>query len=135
MKEIGLGFKKIFREEKGLLLLMGLLFVLGVALAIHTLIKFKVGTTMFYVGYADIGGFSGGDFLSLWNSGGYRTGDYWAVLVFPIMGLILAVLHNMLAIQIFNRRGKGFAQLFLLMSLLVGGVAFGVLLRLAGVVK
>ena len=135
MKEIGLGLKKIFREERGVLLMMGVLFILGIILAIHALWKFRAGTTMFYVGYADIGGFSGGDFLSLWNSGGYRAGDFTAMLVFPVFGISLAVLHNFLAVQIFNRRGKGYAQLFLLMSILVGAVALGILVRLIGIAK
>lgn len=135
MKEVGLGFRKIFREEKGVLLLMVLLFIVGNILAIHALLKFKTGATTLYVGYADIGSFSGGEFLSLWNSGGYKTGDFSAVLVFPIFGGILAILHNLLAIQIFNRRGKGFAQLFLIISILVGIVAFGVLLRLVGTIR
>jgi len=135
MKEIGLGFKKIFKEEKGLLFLMGGLFILGLILIVHPFLNFKTGATTLYIGYSDIGSFSGGEFLSLWNSGGYRTGDFSAVLVFPVIGLVIGVLHNFLAIQIFNRRGKGYALTFLLISLLIGAIVFGVLLRLIETVK
>ena len=132
MKDIRAGFKKIFREDKGLLVAMLVLFGLGVLLVLHTLINFKAGGTTMYIGYSDIGGFTGGDPLSLWNSGGYRTGGWAEMAVFPILGLVLGVLHNLFAIQVYERRGRGFAITMVLLSILVAVGAFVLLLRLLG---
>ncbi len=132
MKEIGVGLKRIFQKDKGLLLMMIILFAMGLLLALHTLIHFKSGGTTMYIGYSDIGEFTGGEFLSLWNSGGYRTGGWAEMAVFPILGVALGVLHNLFAIQAYNRRGKGFAAIVILLSILVAAGAFVLLLRLLG---
>ena len=132
MKDIGKGFLKIFREEKGLLVAMVLLLMTGIALGLHTFFHFKAGGTTMYIGYSDIGKFSGGEWLSLWNSGGYRTGGWAEMAVFPILGLAVGVLHNMFAIQVYTRRGKGYAQIVVLISFLILAGAFTLLLRLLG---
>ena len=132
MKGIGSGFRKIFKEDKFLLAMMSILFVGSLVLILHTFLHFKVGGTTMYIGYSDIGEFSGGEFLSLWNSGGYRTGDWTDIIIFPILGAILGVFHNILAVQIFNRRGKGYAEAFLILSILILVGAFIFLLRLLG---
>ena len=132
MKEIGVGLRKIFREEKGFLGLLILLFLMGVFLAIYTLVNFKGGGTTMYIGYSDIGSFDGEDWLSLWSSGGYRTGGWMEMAVFPILGLSCASLHNLLAIQVFERRGKGYGKIVVFASMLILVVAFVVLLRLLG---
>ena len=132
MKEIGNGFRKIFKEDKLLLVLMFGLFVFGVFLAVHTLLNFKIGGTTMYIGYSDIGEFSGGEFLSLWNSGGYRTGGWMEMIIFPILGVTVGVFHNFFAVQIYNRRGRGYAETFILLSFLILLGAFILLLRLLG---
>lgn len=132
MKEVGNGFKKIFREDRGMIVLMGVLFVMGMVLAIHTFLHFKAGGTTMYIGYSDIGKFSGGDWLSLWNSGGYKTGGWAEMAVFPILGLIFGVLHNFLAAQIYVKRGKGYARALIVISMMVVAGAFVLLLRLLG---
>ncbi|MBQ3294457.1 hypothetical protein IJG98_01875 [Candidatus Saccharibacteria bacterium] len=132
MKDIGAGLKKIFREEKGLLAMMLVLFVMGVVLILHTLFHFKAGGTTMYIGYSDIGEFTGGDPLSLWSSGGYRTGGWAEMAVFPILGVILGVLHNLFAVQAFKRRGKGFAMAVVMISMMIAVGAFVLLMRLLG---
>ena len=132
MKDIGAGLKKIFQKDKSLLLMMIMLFVMGLLLVLHTLLHFKSGGTTMYIGYSDIGEFTGGDFLSLWNSGGYRTGGWAEMIVFPILGVVLGILHNLFAIQAYNRRGKGFAIIVIILSMLVAAGAFVLLLRLLG---
>ena len=132
MKDIGAGLKKIFREEKGLLVMMLVLFAMGMVLILHTLFHFKAGGTTMYIGYSDIGEFTGGDPLSLWSSGGYRTGGWAEMAVFPILGVILGVLHNLFAVQAFRRRGKGFAVAVVMMSMMIAVGAFVLLMRLLG---
>ncbi len=85
-----------------------------------------------YIGYSDIGEFVGDDPLSLWNSGGYRTGGWSEMIVFPILGVVLGVFHNLFAIQAFERRGKGFALTMVMISMMVAAGAFILLLRLLG---
>lgn len=132
MKEIRAGIKKIYRDDKGILVGMLVLFGLGVLLILHTLIHFKAGGTTMYIGYSDIGEFTGGDLLSLWNSGGYRTGGWSEMAVFPILGVVLGVLHNLFIIQVYERRGRGLAIAMLLVSVLVAVGAFVLLMRLLG---
>jgi len=132
MKDIGVGLKKIFREEKGLLVMMLILLVMGVELVLHTLFHFKAGGTTMYIGYSDIGEFAGGDPLSLWSSGGYRTGGWAEMAVFPILGVILGVLHNLFAVQAFKRQGKGFAMAVVVISMMIAAGAFVLLMRLLG---
>ena len=85
-----------------------------------------------YIGYSDIGEFTGGDPLSLWSSGGYRTGGWAEMAVFPILGVILGVLHNLFAVQAFKRRGKGFAMAVVMISMMIAVGAFVLLMRLLG---
>ena len=132
MKNIGVGAKKIFREDRGLLVLMVILFLMGLELVLHTLFHFKVGVTSMYIGYSDSGKFSGGDYLSLWNSGGYRTGGWVDMAVFIILGIIFGVFHNIMAMKIYERRGKGYTRGFVVISMIVCSVAFVTLARLLG---
>jgi hypothetical protein len=132
MKDIGEGLKKIFQKDKGVLLMMLVLFALGLLLILHTLFHFKAGSTTMYIGYSDIGEFTSGEFLSLWNSGGYRTGGWSEMIIFPILGAVLGILHNLFAVQVYNRRGKGLAIVMLMLSILIAVGAFLLLMRLLG---
>ena len=132
MKDIGAGLKKIFQKDKGVILMMLVLLAMGLLLILHTLFHFKAGGTTMYIGYSDIGDFTSGEFLSLWNSGGYRTGGWSEMIIFPVLGAVLGILHNLFAVQIYNRRGKGFAVIVLLLSILIATGAFLLLMRLLG---
>lgn len=132
MKGLGSGLRTIFRKDKFLLALMFVLLIGSLVLTLHTFFHFKIGGTTMYIGYSDIGEFSGGEFLSLWNSGGYRTGDWTDIIIFPILGAVLGIFHNILAIQIYNRRSKGYAEVFVILSILILVGAFIFLLRLLG---
>ena len=132
MKDIGAGLRKIFQKDKGVILMMLILLIMGLLLVLHTLFHFKAGGTTMYIGYSDIGGFTSGEFLSLWNSGGYRTGGWSEMIIFPILGVVLGILHNLFAVQVYNRRGKGFAIIVLLLSIMIATGAFLLLMRLLG---
>ncbi len=132
MKNIGAGLRRIFKEDKIVLVLMLVLFAFGVILAIHTFVRFKAGGTTMYIGYSDIGSFSNGEWGSLWSSGGYKTGGWSEMAVFPILGFCLGVLHNLFAIQVYKRRGRGYAIAVVIFSLLIAIGAFVLLMRLLG---
>ncbi len=132
MKSLGTSFKKIFHEERGFLGLMILLFLVGLALFIIEVLRITGGGSLNYVGYGDIGKFTDGEIASLWSSGGYRAGNWIDMMAFPIFAVILCIFHNLLAVRIFERRGKGIAKMFILLSfgILIG--TFIVFLRLSG---
>ncbi|MBQ3430277.1 hypothetical protein IJG21_02535 [Candidatus Saccharibacteria bacterium] len=125
-------FKKIYQEEKGLVLVMGLVFLLSLLLVIYGVFNINTSGSLNYVGYGDIGKFTGGEYLSLWNSGGYRSGGWIELMAFPALALIIGVLHNLLAVVIYKRRGAGVAKAFLLLSLVILLGAFITLMRLLG---
>ena len=132
MKSFKETFKKIYREEKGLLLMMGLIFFLSLVLVVYGILNINTSGSLNYVGYGDIGKFTGGEYLSLWNSGGYRSGGWVELMAFPVLGLVIGILHNFLAIVIYKRRGAGIAKAFLLLSLGILLGAFVTLARLLG---
>lgn len=132
MKNIGAGLRKIFRQDKIVLVLMLLLFAFGVLLIVHTFVRFKAGGTTMYIGYSDIGSFSNGEWLSLWSSGGYRTGGWSDMIIFPILGVCLGLFHNLFAIQVYKRRGRGYAIMVIILSMLIAVGAFVLLMRLLG---
>ena len=132
MKSFKETFKKIYREEKGLLLMMGLIFFLSLVLVVYGILNINTSGSLNYVGYGDIGKFTGGEYLSLWNSGGYRSGGWVELMAFPVLGLIIGILHNFLTVVIYKRRGAGIAKAFLLLSLGILLGAFVTLTRLLG---
>ncbi|MBQ3293804.1 hypothetical protein IJG96_01570 [Candidatus Saccharibacteria bacterium] len=132
MKKLGRGVIKIFRNDKALFLLMILLFIVGTTLALHTFLHFKGNGTTLYIGYSDIGRFSGGDPMSLWSSGGYRTGGWKDMIAFPILGAVLGVMHNLYAVKVYLRKGKGYAYSMVIVSLVMGAILMMVLMRLLG---
>lgn len=132
MKQLTEGIKKIFQEDRGFLGLVFLLGLIGIVLFIYTLIKVNTGKTLMYVGYGDIGEFTGGEIASLWSSGGYRAGGIGEMIAFPIMMIILGVFHGLLSIHIYRRKGKGVAKMFILLSFLLMVGTMVTLSRLLG---
>ena len=109
----------IFREHKVLLVLMLILFVMGLAFFIFSLFCLKPGTPVANIGYSDIDG--------------YRSGAWGNLLAFPLLAILFGILHNCLAIRIYQKRGAGLAQVFVVISIFLLIGAFIVLLRLIGV--
>ncbi len=132
MKSLSESFKKIFGEDRGFLGLVFLLFLVGISLFIYTLIRINTGKTLVYVGYGDIGGFTGGEIASLWSSGGYRAGGTGEMVAFPILMMIFGVFHSLIAVQIYERKGKGIARMFILLTFLLMIGAVVTLTRLLG---
>ena len=54
------------------------------------------------------------------------------MLAFPILAVLFGVVHNFLALKIFERRGDGMAKVIVGVSFLLLIGAFVVLLRLLG---
>lgn len=102
MKTLREDFIKIIHTEHGVLLLMGLNFLLAIVLIVYSFVNLNPNSAVIPVGYGDIGG--------------YRTGTWVDLLAFPLLALIFGVLHSFLAIRIFHKRGSGMTKFFLLTS-------------------
>lgn len=132
MKNYGQHFGEIVREHKGLFSLMVLLAVVCLVLLIMSLVTLKPSTAVVKVGYGDIGSFAGEDLVEMRTAGGYRDGSWVDMLAFPLLAIVLGVVHNLIAVRMFAKRGDSAAKTLVLISI---GVALGailVLVRLLG---
>lgn len=111
-------FVKIYQTERGILILMILNFLLSVGLLIFSIITLNPNASVVKTGYGDIGG--------------YRDGTWASLLAFPILALNFGILHSLLTLRIFRKRGGGMAKFFLIATtcLLLGTLL--VLIRLLG---
>ena len=108
----------IYRTERGILLLIIINLLLSIGLLAFSLINLNSGNSVVKTGYGDIGG--------------YRDGSWMDMLSFPLLAVIFGVLHGLLSLRIFRKRGGGMAKFFLIVTtaLIVG--TFLVLIRLLG---
>lgn len=118
MKNFKSDLVKIYQTERGLLIIIILNILLSIGLLIFSLVNLNPGLSVLKVGYGDIDG--------------YRDGTFIDMLTFPILAIIFGVLHNLLAIRIFHKRGGGMAKFFLLITtaLILGTIL--ILARLLG---
>ena len=116
MKYFKEDFLKILRSERGVLLMMVLNFLFSLALAIFAIVRLNPNSLVTRVGYGDIGG--------------YREGAWNSQLSFVIAALLFGVLHNVLTLKIFHKRGSRMAKFFLLTTTMLIFGALIVLIRL-----
>ncbi len=130
---------KSFRETTGEMMkndrlavgMMIMLLLLGIMVAIFGLISLNPEASVVKIGYGDIGRYQGGEWSSMANSGGYQDGSWINVLAYPIMAVVLGVVHNFIAVEMYARKGGGITKIFLLVSialLITTWVVFGRLL-------
>lgn len=111
-------FAKIYQTERGILLLMAFNLILSIAVIVFSIINLNPNAAVIKIGYGDIGG--------------YRDGTWVDMLAFPILSFILGVLHSLLAVRIFHKRGSGMAKFFLLTTTMLILGTFLVLIRSLG---
>lgn len=111
-------FLKIFREQRGLFILMSLNFLFGLFVFIFSIATLNPEGAVVKIGYGDIGG--------------YRDGTWIDMLTFPILAILFGVLHNFLAIRIYEKHNNAIVKLFVFTSLLLLIGTFVVLSRLLG---
>ena len=111
-------FIKVYQTERGIMFLMILNFILAIGLLIFSIITLNPNAPVVKTGYGDIGG--------------YRDGSWISLLAFPLLALTFGILHSILSLRIFRKRGGGMAKFFLITStfLLLGTLL--VLIRLLG---
>ncbi len=118
MKALKEDIIKIYRTERGMLVLMIINLLLAVGLFVFSIIKLNPNVSVIRVGYGDMDG--------------YRDGSWIDMLAFPVLAVIFGILHNLLAVKIFHKRGGGMAKFFLLLTtaLILGAIL--VLARVLG---
>ena len=115
MKNIPENFKKIFESHKMLLAAQVILLVLSIALFIFSLLNLGSTTTVVKTSYGDIGRYQGGEWSSMANSGGYHDDVWTERFAYPILAIVFGVLHNLIAIKIFEKKGSAMAGYFVLL--------------------
>lgn len=130
MKNIPENFKKIFESHKMLLTAQVILLVASIALFIFSMINLGSNTTVVKTSYGDIGRYQGGEWSSMANSGGYHDDVWTERFAYPILAIVFGILHNLLAIKIFEKKGSAMAGYFVLFSVSLVLATFVVLIRL-----
>ncbi len=121
----------IYKNHRKLFIAMVVLFVLSLGLLVFSLLNLKISSTTTHTGYSDIGSYQGGDYEETQGSSGYVSGRWMDMLTFPILAVIFGVMHNLIAIRLYKRRGAASAGAFVTISIMVLISAILVLWRLA----
>lgn len=102
MKSIVEGFRAIYRNDRRVIVMMGVLMLVSIGLIIFSISSLKPGSVVVKVGYSDISA--------------YRDGKWYYMWVFAGLGAILGVVHNLIAVKIYEKKGGSAAMLFLTVS-------------------
>lgn len=116
MKDFKTSIIKIYQHERGIVLLMIFNLLLAIGLLIFSAIKLNPASPVVKIGYGDIGG--------------YRDGAWFDMFAFPLLAINFGVLHGLLTLRIFQKRGSGMAKFFLLVTTFLILGTFLVLIRL-----
>jgi hypothetical protein len=109
-----------------------LLLIVSIALFIFSMLNIGSSTKVVETSYGDIGRYQGGEWSSMANSGGYHDDVWMERFAYPILALIFGVLHNLIAVRIFGKKGSALAGYFVLFSIALVAATFVVLIRLLG---
>ena len=111
-------FSKIFQTERGVVVLMVVNLLLSIGLMVFAIISLNPNAAVVKTGYGDIGG--------------YRDGTWIDMLAYPLLAVVFGVLHSLLTVRIFHKRGSGMAKFFLLTTTMLILGTFLVLIRTLG---
>lgn len=89
----------IYQSNRSIIVLMALNLLFSLGLLIFALVSLNPDTAVFKIGYGDIGG--------------YRDGTWLDMLAFPTFAILFGILHNLLALRIFHKRGTSMTKFFL----------------------
>lgn len=118
MKTIKEDFIELYRNERGIILLMIFNFFIAAGVCVFSIVKLNPNSPVVKIGYGDIGG--------------YRDGSWFDMFAFPLFTIIFGIFHTLLATRIYHHRGGGMAKFFLLVTTCL---IFGTLLVLIRLLK
>lgn len=119
-------WREIARKQKGLMIAMIALAAMSLALLIFSLVTLRPQNTVVIVGYGDVYGEIAG------LTGGYRRDSWLNMLAFPILAIVFGVVHNVIAMRVYQKYGKNTALMIIAMTMLLIFGTFVVILRLLG---
>ena len=105
MKHFKEDLKSLYKNDRGGLVLMAVVFLCSLGLFIFSMTRLNPNSALVKIGYGDIGG--------------YRDGSWDSMFVFPVLVLLFGILHNFLALKIYRERGAGMMKFFLVMTILL----------------
>ena len=107
-----------------------ILVLMGLILLIHTLISLSPEAAVVKTGYSDIGSYQGGEWTEMQAAGGYRDGSWTNMLAFSLMAVVLGVVHPIIALKLYKKRGSGMAIVMVVISMFLVILTWIVLGRL-----
>lgn len=116
MSELKTSLIKIYQTERGIIIMILINILLALILFVFSTLSLNPNAAVVKIGYGDIGG--------------YRDGTWVNMICYPILALVFGILHSILAIRIFRKRGDGMAKLFLAITTILILGTFLVLTRL-----
>lgn len=119
-------WREIVREQKGLLAAMIGLVVMSLILLVIALVTLRPQTTVVITGYGDVYGELAG------LTGGYRRESWLNMLAFPILALLFGVVHNFLAVRVYQKYGRDAALVLVVVTMLLVVATALVIFRLLG---
>ena len=117
MKDLVKDLKEVYVKHRSMFTLMVVMAVFSIILFIYSMANLHPNASVVKVSYGDIGRYQGGECSSMSNSGGYHDGAWQAMLVYPLFALIFGVLHNMIALRIYRKKGDKVASVFLTVTI------------------
>ena len=119
-------WREIVREQKGLLAAMIGLIAMSLILLVIALVTLRPQTTVVITGYGDVYGELAG------LTGGYRRESWLNMLAFPILALLFGVVHNFLAVRVYQKYGRDAALVLVVVTMLLVVATALVIFRLLG---
>ena len=117
MKDLVKDLKEVYVKHRSMFTLMVVMAVFSIILFIYSMANLHPNASVVKVSYGDIGRYQGGEWSSMSNSGGYHDGAWQAMLVYPLFALIFGVLHNMIALRIYRKKGDKVASVLLTVTI------------------
>ena len=119
MQELKETLTEIVLKQKLLFVLMLLLFFVSAGLLVFSIVAMSSSSTLI-AGYGDL------------ETYGYKFGGWLDAWVFPVLAIVLGVVHNLLVVRVFREKGKSWAQVVVVASILLAIGALIVLGKLLG---
>lgn len=132
MKDLAKDLKEVYVKHRIMFTLMVVVTIFSIILFIYSIVNLHPNASVVKVSYGDIGRYQGGEWSSMSNSGGYHDGPWQAMLVYPMFALLFGILHNVIALRIFRKKGDKIANIFLAVTIALILFATLILWRLLG---
>jgi hypothetical protein len=119
MKDLAEDFKAIWKKDRRLLWWMAAQFAISVWLFLLPIINLNPNRPKVWARYSDI-------------SSGYAQSDWWYLVSFAIIAIVLGIGHNLLSAKLYSKRGGDIARLFLGVSIMITIIGIRFLISLIG---